>query len=436
MAKVQCGTAIRYGTYPKGTGGCLVRFLDAPQRVLLLTAGHVVLPTYAKQNDLIENLSLPGQKFGMLRTWTSLSGATTVDAALVWVDPAVAEPTIVGMNALVGINTGPNVGDDLYLYPIDSGQLRATKITDLSYDIQLSAAGPDWSLAQMYTGQILCNPPISIDGDSGAVMVDKDNNVVGMVVGGAESVGDLVTPIAAILNHPDWKGQLELVTSMPADAQSPFAVTTLQAPGSLPAAAQTALAMPTSTGFDALKPYYEALFAECHILPQYVDQAEWNRQMVVKNRDAYQEIENRTGAPWWYVGIVHGLECAYSFQRHLHNGDPLRMQTVNVPKGRPAPWNPPSDWTSSAVDAVTVQGYAGQTDWALARTLFRLEGYNGYGYYARGINSPYLWSFSDQYEAGKFVADHVYDPNAISNQCGAAVVLKALIANGDVQALT
>ena len=26
------------------------------------------------------------------------------------------------------------------------------------------------------------------------------------------------------------------------------------------------------------------------------------------------------------------------------NGDPLRFRTVQVPKGRPTTWNPPSDW--------------------------------------------------------------------------------------------
>jgi hypothetical protein len=36
---------------------------------------------------------------------------------------------------------------------------------------------------------------------------------------------------------------------------------------------------------------------------------------------------------------------------------------------------------------------------------------NGFGYRAHGINSPYLWSYSNQYHAGKFVSDGVYSPN-------------------------
>ena len=71
-------------------------------------------------------------------------------------------------------------------------------------------------------------------------------------------------------------------------------------------------------------------------------------------------------------------------------------------------------------------------DWSLERTLFRFEMYNGFGTRARGINSPYLWSFSTHYEKGRFVADYRWDPNAVSDQCGAAVLLFALVRSGKI----
>ena len=66
------------------------------------------------------------------------------------------------------------------------------------------------------------------------------------------------------------------------------------------------------------------------------------------------------------------------------------------------------------------------TDWSLPGTLFQFERYNGFGYRPRGINSPYLWSFSNHYTKGKFTADSIFDPNAISKQCGAAVLLRRM----------
>jgi len=67
--------------------------------------------------------------------------------------------------------------------------------------------------------------------------------------------------------------------------------------------------------------------------------------------------------------------------------------------------------------------------------LYKLEAYNGWGY--RGLQSPiptpYLWSFSNHYTRGKYVADGKYSPTATSQQCGAAVLLKRLVQQGVVE---
>jgi lysozyme family protein len=178
---------------------------------------------------------------------------------------------------------------------------------------------------------------------------------------------------------------------------------------------------------------YEQLFATAAVPEARKSVVGWHVAMLRKGRQRYQEVTERTGAPWWFVGIVHGMEASFSFTGHLHNGDPLSAKTVNVPPNRPVPWNPPSDWLSSAVDAITFQGFAHQADWSLARALYRFESYNGYGYHPLHINSPYLWSFSNHYTKGKFVRDGVFDPEATSKQCGAAVMLRALIDAGDTQ---
>ena len=116
------------------------------------------------------------------------------------------------------------------------------------------------------------------------------------------------------------------------------------------------------------------------------------------------------------------------------HGDPGMPEAIPAPGIEEAPkaWNPPSDWLTSAVDAIAGEGHAGQQDWSLGRTLWRFEGCKGFGYYPKGINSPYLWSFSNHYTKGKFVCDGVYDPDAVSKQCGAAAMLRALIDAGDV----
>jgi lysozyme family protein len=178
--------------------------------------------------------------------------------------------------------------------------------------------------------------------------------------------------------------------------------------------------------FDALKKEYSALYQSCAIRPEHKGEVAWYVKKLNDYRTRYEKVGGELGIPWWFVGITHALEGSFNFKGHLHNGDPLSARTVQVPKGRPKKWNPPNDWESSAVDALTMKGFATQTDWSIECALYRFEAYNGWGYRGRGVNTPYLWSYSKHYTKGKFVKDRKYDSSAVSKQCGAAVMLKAL----------
>jgi lysozyme family protein len=184
---------------------------------------------------------------------------------------------------------------------------------------------------------------------------------------------------------------------------------------------------------EALRSGYEELFRTCSIRDDRASEVNWYVSKLTDsaNRKQYEAVYDRACVPWYFVGVIHALEASFDFRSHLHNGDPLSKKTVQVPAGRPPVWNPPSDWVSSAVDAITFEGYTNQQDWSLAATLYRWEGYNGWrSRTEHNINTPYLWSFSNHYTKGKFVADNVWDGNAVSKQCGAAVMLKALVERG------
>ncbi len=188
-----------------------------------------------------------------------------------------------------------------------------------------------------------------------------------------------------------------------------------------------------STRFPDLADEYPALFETATLREDRRVTAEWHLAMLRRGRARYQAVSARTGVPWHFIGATHGLEASFNFRGHLHNGDfPLSARTRQVPAGRPNVWLPPSDWESSAVDAMRLMGFAGQSDWSLPRTLYRLEAYNGFGYRSRGVPTPYLWSFSNHYERGKFVADGRWSATARSQQCGAAVMLKLLADASDV----
>jgi lysozyme family protein len=49
------------------------------------------------------------------------------------------------------------------------------------------------------------------------------------------------------------------------------------------------------------------------------------------------------------------------------------------------------------------------------------------------VLTPYLWSFSNHYDRGKYVADGKFSATARSQQCGAAVMLKLLQDAGEIK---
>ncbi len=185
--------------------------------------------------------------------------------------------------------------------------------------------------------------------------------------------------------------------------------------------------------YTSLQDEYGRLYRKLSVRETRSESVEWHLAMIRKSKARYESVGQQTGVPWYFIAVTHGLEASFNFRAHLHNGDfPLSSRTRQVPAGRPTKWLPPSDWESSAKDALRLLGFTGQKDWSLTRTLHRLEAYNGFGYRGYGVPTPYLWSFSNHYDRGKYIADGKFSTTARSQQCGAAVMLKMLADAGEL----
>jgi lysozyme family protein len=182
----------------------------------------------------------------------------------------------------------------------------------------------------------------------------------------------------------------------------------------------------------ALRDEYGRLFATCAIRPQRLAAVDAMVTKALAGRTKYEKLQQSLGVPWFFTAVVHGLEGNFRFDTHLHNGNPLTARTVTDPKGRPASGTPPFTWEVSARDALRLKALHTWKDWSIAGMLYRLEGFNGFGYrlYHPTVLSPYLWSFSTHYVKGKYVRDSVWDPNLVSLQCGAAVMLRRMSERG------
>lgn len=178
--------------------------------------------------------------------------------------------------------------------------------------------------------------------------------------------------------------------------------------------------------YDELRDEYDRCYAACTMADSARKNVEYYVARLGKHRQLYADTGADLHIPWHFIGILHGMESGFNFGTHLHNGDPLTARTVQVPAGRPLSGTPPFSWKESARDALIYHKLHQETDWSIPRQLYQFERWNGFGYRHRGVRTPFLWSFSNLYTAGKFVSDGRYEPTAVSKQCGAAVILKTL----------
>ncbi|WP_424630745.1 hypothetical protein [Bradyrhizobium sp. SYSU BS000235] len=139
----------------------------------------------------------------------------------------------------------------------------------------------------------------------------------------------------------------------------------------------------------------------------------------------YRAIEARTGVPWFFIAVAHQRESSQDWSRSLAQGDPWNRTSTHEPKGR----GPFASFEDAAVDALkNCAPYAARnTDWSIGGLLTMLEQYNGLGYSNRGLASPYIWSGTDQYLKGKYIADGKFDPTVVDKQLGCAGLIVAMM---------
>ena len=190
--------------------------------------------------------------------------------------------------------------------------------------------------------------------------------------------------------------------------------------------------------FADLAEEYKTLWNTAAIRPEKTQTVKAVAKQLRDLKPTYDQVSDATNhIPWFLIGLIHSLEASFNMKAHLHNGDPLTAHTVQVPSGRPKNGSPSFSWTASAIDALTMHGMhnIGKDGWSIERISFELERYNGFGYRRNhpAVKSPYLWSCTNHYTAGKYVGDHKFSMTAVSAQVGAMAILKQLVDDGVVK---
>src|SRR5262245_12643461 len=177
------------------------------------------------------------------------------------------------------------------------------------------------------------------------------------------------------------------------------------------------------TDYAELKSEYLQLWASMQICSDSREHVRRIARKLMRYKTQYLAVEARTGVSWLVVAALHNRESDADFATYLGNGEPLDRRTALVPKGR----GPFDSWEAGAVDALELDGLDQAKAWSPERACFEIEKFNGFGYRKRGVCSPYLWSFSNHYARGKYVADGHFSSTRVDEQCGAVPILKAIM---------
>ncbi len=144
---------------------------------------------------------------------------------------------------------------------------------------------------------------------------------------------------------------------------------------------------------------------------------------ILRFKDRYAAVERVTSVPWYWIGPTHVRESDMDWNASLAQGDPWRRVSIHVPAGR----GPFASWEAAAIDALQLDGLTRVIDFRLEKLIYFWEQFNGWGYFAHHVSSPYVWGGTSIQQAGKYVADGRWSASAWDKQLGCAAMLKKLM---------
>jgi lysozyme family protein len=215
--------------------------------------------------------------------------------------------------------------------------------------------------------------------------------------------------------------------------------------------------------FSTLSPEYATLLAAMRIDPgrerELAARAAAVLELAQRHSDEWAEVEGKTGVPRLWGLTSFERESGSDYSRSPAQGDRWDKVSVDVPRGL----GPYQCWgdacvaayridrldevagsagtgTAGVPPAIGVAGgaavpvgdaAAGETPalpgWTWTRACYEGELFNGFGPRAHGRQTGYLWSWTNIYTGGKYVADGKWDPDVIDAQCGMVPMMAALL---------
>jgi lysozyme family protein len=167
--------------------------------------------------------------------------------------------------------------------------------------------------------------------------------------------------------------------------------------------------------FEAVQADYQSSLARMQITRVGAVQAAGARLVGFIDAGRYDAGCRATGVPVAWAAASFEREASSRFNLNPAQGWPLSSQSKWIPHNGPF-----ADWTTAQIAAYQIDGLdkVGAANWTWARACYEGEAFNGWGYRAHGIRSPYLDAGTSLYTEGKYVSDGVWSPTTADQQLG------------------
>lgn len=132
-----------------------------------------------------------------------------------------------------------------------------------------------------------------------------------------------------------------------------------------------------------------------------------------QNKDKYEALAKKTHVPAKLIAAIHWRESGGNFNKKLRDGTSLGGQSFDVEA---------VSVLKEFSSVISKYGIDENTTDMAACAAFA-EKWNGLGYSNKGKNSPYVYSGTSEYTAGKYVQDGVYDASVKDKQLGVVALL-------------
>jgi lysozyme family protein len=177
--------------------------------------------------------------------------------------------------------------------------------------------------------------------------------------------------------------------------------------------------------FEILKPEYEMLLSQMVITKSDAVNVTVTRLLRHYRNGDYGIVSQDTGIPLIFIAPSFEREASSNFALSPAQGDRWDRPSVHVPAHR----GPFRNWTDAAKDAYHLNGLdaVGKDNWTWPLLCYDGELFNGFGPRDHHKHTGYLWGGTNIYDGGKYIADHVWDPNYRDTQLGVIPMAKRLV---------